>query len=332
MIRKFTLTIGIASLVFILFWQSLFLLDFTNTDPAMTFGVSFAPSQAEYLGLDGREVYRALLDDLKVRHIRLAAYWNRIEQTPGEYDFSELDYYLNETQKRDAKVILAVGKRLPRWPECHFPGWANALTDQEKDEKILNFVTATVNRYKTHPALYRWQVENEPFLNAFGQCPKMARQFVKNEMALVKKLDPNHSTLTTDSGELATWLRTASLGDYFGSTVYRVVLSPHKFFGYVSHEPSIPAAQYRFKAWLAKKPVNKIILSEIQAEPWTAGDLSTTKILEQFKSMDIERFERTITFVKKTGFPEGYLWGVEWWYWLRGQGHPEFWDYAKILF
>lgn len=330
--RTFTFIVGYSVLAFILFWQSLFLLDFTNRTDPMDFGVSFAPSQTDYLGLDGRDVYAAILDELKVRHLRLGAYWNRIEQTPGNYDFSELDYYMNEGAKRNAKVILAIGKRLPHWPECHVPAWAQNLSEPQKNAAIETLVIATVNRYKNHPALDKWQVENEPFLTAFGECPKMSQQFVKDEMALVKSLDPLHPTLTTDSGELATWLRTAYLGEYFGSTVYRVVLSPHGLLGYISHEPSIPAAQYRLKAWLSGKPVDKIILSEVQAEPWPSRDLRNTTLTEQFESMDLGLFNRTVAFVKKTGFPEAYLWGVEWWYWLKLHGHPEFWDFAKTLF
>jgi len=40
-----------------------------------------------------------------------------------------------------------------------------------------------------------------------------------------------------------------------------------------------------------------------------------------------------VEFAKKVGFPEIYLWGAEWWYWLKiTQNHPELWDTAKELF
>jgi len=29
----------------------------------------------------------------------------------------------------------------------------------------------------------------------------------------------------------------------------------------------------------------------------------------------------------KTNFDEQYLWGVEWWYYLREKGHPEIWNF-----
>lgn len=328
--KKFTISLGFVVLGFILFWQSLFLIDFSKQGPPMRFGVTFSAAHASYLGNDPKDVFNAIINDLNVKLLRLGAYWNVIEANPGQYDFSQLDYYMNEAAKNDIKVTLAIGRRLPHWPECHDPVWVESLNNEQKESKILKLMQATVLRYKDHPALLRWQVENEPFLTAFGECPKVSRKMLKDKILMVKNLDPGHEVMTTDSGELSTWFRTAPLVDIFGSTVYRIVFSP--YLGYISHEPSIPPAQYRIKAWLVGKPTSKVVLSEIQAEAWPMGDLRLTPVIQQLESMDIARFKRTVEFSKKTGFSEGYLWGVEWWYWLRGQGHPEFWDYAEGLF
>lgn len=325
--RRIIFCLGLIVLAFMIFWQSLFLFDFSKRSPDMIFGVNFSPLQTDHLGIDGREVYRALLDDLGVKHLRLGAYWNRIEKTEGVYDFSELDYYMDEAAKRQAKIILTTGQRIQRWPECHDPQW---LKKQDKQNKLDKLITETVNRYKDHPALEFWQIENEPFLLAFGKCEKISSPNFKKEIDLVKKLDPTHPTISTDSGELASWLRTAPFTDYFGSTVYRLVLSP--YLGYISHEPSIPAAQYRLRSFIAGKPIEKVFLIEVQAEPWTDRGLRDVPIQEQFNSMDLNRFKKTAQFAKKTGFPRSYMWGAEWWYWLRQNGHPEFWDFAKTLF
>jgi len=54
---------------------------------------------------------------------------------------------------------------------------------------------------------------------------------------------------------------------------------------------------------------------------------------EQKKTMDLEQFKKNIEFAKKTGLKEFYLWGSEWWYWMKEiQKQPEIWDEAKKLF
>jgi hypothetical protein len=312
----------------IIIWRLLFLVDFTSRRPI--FGISFVPSYAEYLGLDVESLYTAMLDDLEVKYIRLGAYWNRIENKPGQYNFSELDWLVDEAGIRGVKVMLVVGRRLPRWPECHVPQWAQGLSNAKQQEAVEKLVEQVVLRYRNHPVIEFWQIENEPFLQIFGICPVTPREFVKKEVALVKSLDPRHPTLTTDSGELATWFKTAHLGDYLGTTTYRVVY--HPWFGYVRHNQTIPAVMYRIKAYLVGKKPERIILTELQAEPWSPIDLPKTPIDEQFKSMDLSQFKKNIQFSKKMGFPRVYLWGAEWWYWMKGQGYPEYWEEAKKLF
>ena len=102
----------------------------------VTYGVTFSVMHAEELGLDWRAAYRAILDDLKVRELRIPAYWPRVEPKRDSYDWSELDFQLREARARDARVVLAVGRRLPRWPECHIPDWAQKLSFEEQKKKI----------------------------------------------------------------------------------------------------------------------------------------------------------------------------------------------------
>jgi len=48
-------------------------------------------------------------------------------------------------------------------------------------------------------------------------------------------------------------------------------------------------------------------------------------------SMSLVMFRSTITYVKETGFDEVYLRGVEWWYYMKGEGDDSFWNEAKKL-
>ena len=49
-----------------------------------------------------------------------------------------------------------------------------------------------------------------------------------------------------------------------------------------------------------------------------------TPIAEQYKSMNMDTFRNNIDFARRVGFPEVYLWGVEWWYWIRDRGNAIF--------
>ena len=51
------------------------------------YGVSFSKVYAEYLGLDWKEVYLAILQDLNPKYIRIVAPWNYIESEKGKFSF-----------------------------------------------------------------------------------------------------------------------------------------------------------------------------------------------------------------------------------------------------
>lgn len=329
-IKKILLWVfGILATTFAL-WYSLFLFDFTPPG-GNTFGVSFAAPQAEYLGLNPNETYLAILDDLGARNIRISVYWNQIEKNSGVYDFSQLDWQMDEAEKRNAQIILAIGRRVPRWPECHTPLWAKQEGLERENQYLLRYLEQIVIHYRDHPALRIWQVENEAFLNLFGICPKRNKKLLLQEIDLVKRLDQNHPIMITDSGEFGSWFRTRHLGDYLGTSIYRVVAQ--SWSGYIKYGGFIPPAHYRIKAWLTRKPVLEIIISELQAEPWTPAELLKTPLSEQYRSMSPEQFLKNIAFARKTGFQEIYLWGAEWWYWMsKIQGEPIFWQEARKLF
>src|SRR3989338_4044696 len=105
-------------------------LDFSSTTAKPQYGVSFSRFHADELKLDWKETYLALLDDLCVRNFRFSAHWPLTEPEKDKYNFSELDFQMSEAHSSGASVILAVGRRLPGWPECHIPDWAMELSDE----------------------------------------------------------------------------------------------------------------------------------------------------------------------------------------------------------
>ena len=298
------------------------------------YGVTFSwPFSARFEGIDWKENYLAILDDLNVKKIRLAAYWDELEKNEGEVFFEDLDWQINEAKKRNVKIVLAVGRRLPRWPECHVPVWAKELDEETIREKLLVNIERVVNRYKDSVAIDVWQVENEPFLSTFGECPKTEMNFLKKEIDLVRSLDGRgRPILISDSGEFGLWYRATSVGDIFGTTMYRVVFT--KLFGQLTYP--LPPAFFRVKAGFLKLFYGfdkKIIVIELQAEPWGKKLLFETPISVHKASMDHKQFLHNLEYAKNVGFSENYLWGAEWWYWAKEtQNDPFYWDEAKKLF
>jgi len=300
--------------------------DAARQAPPPSMGVTFSTKYAKELGLDWREAYLATLDDLGVRKLRIPVYWDEVEAVRGTRDWSDVDWMLEEASKRGADVILAVGRKTPRWPECHVPGWAARLDEKRQREEVLDFLEREVLHFTTFPAVRVWQVENEPLFH-FGKCPPPDREFLKREIDLVRGLDAR-PIMVTDSGELSTWIRTASLGDVLGISMYRLVWN--KYLGEL-YWPVSPL-YYTDRINLLSPVVRSVIVSELQAEPWFRAPVDETPIDEQFAQMNPERLRGNVEFATSTGASEIYLWGVEWWYWLKTRGHDELWLAARGLF
>ncbi len=298
----------------------------------ITYGMSFNTMYANELGLDWKTTYDAILDDLGVRHLRLAAHWPMVEPEAGQYNFTELDYQLNKAEAVGADAILAVGRRLPRWPECHVPDWAKKLSVEERNASQLEYMRQVVERYKDNSVVKYWQVENEPFLELFAyeHCGELDRNFLDQEIALVHQLDPTRQIIVTDSGNLGTWSPAYKRGDIFGTSVYVYFWNPD----IGPFRTLLPPWAYQVKAnynalVYGKKPV---FLIELSAEPWLVAPVATVPLETQFTRMDLEKFNDILKYAEDTKFDQQYLWGAEWWYWLKEKGHPEMWDKGKELY
>lgn len=327
---KKKITIWIFIVVFVVLWVLSWDM---SPERDFVYGVSFSRFHSDELKLDWKKTYLAILDDLKVRHLRLTAHWPLTEPKDGVYNFSELDFQIREADKRNASYILAIGRRLPGWPECHTPDWAKDLSKEDKQEKILKLIEKLVERYKSSGGLLYWQVENEVFLGFFGRsaCGEVDAGFLNKEIALVRSLDPNHEILVTDSGEFGTWYQAYPTGDVFGTSVYLYVWW-RNYLGPIRY-PITPAF-FRIKHSIVRliygaKPS---VVIELSSEPWLLRPIVDTPIDVQFQRMGIDKFNEMIDFSSKIGFDTSYLWGAEWWYWLKQNGHPEHWNRARELY
>ncbi len=322
----FVLTLTLAVLV------AYYFLSKKTVPETITYGMSFNTLYAEELGLNWQETYDAILNDLGVRHLRLAAHWPMTEPSPDNYNFTELDYKISRAEEVGAEVILAVGRRLPRWPECHVPAWAKTLDEQARNDEVEQYIRVLVERYKDSKAVKYWQVENEPFLKAFAfeHCGELNTDFLDKEIALVRTLDPTRQIIVTDSGNLGTWTGAYRRGDIFGTSVYVYFWNPELG----QFRTLLPPSTYRVKENLnalifGRRPA---FLIELSAEPWLIDPIAEVPLSVQFSRMDMDKFRDIMSYAKETRFDRQYLWGAEWWYWLLLQGHPEYWEYGREIF
>jgi hypothetical protein len=304
--------------------------DYRQRHPAIVYGVSFSTKQASHLGLDWRQTYSRLLDDLRVRHLRLMSYWDEVEPRPGEFNFEHLDWQVTQASQRGASVSLAVGLRQPRWPECHYPSWWHQLPDIERRTRLMAYLEMVVRRYREQPAVKQWQLENEALNRGFGECQPIKQSDLAAELALIKSLSSKPATLTlSDEGGLP--LR-GPKGDKVGYSVYkRYYYSGSLGRRYVTYP--LPAWYHTLKAAIVERYMKRgNLIHELQAEPWGPKAIPQLSSAEQDQTMSYERFEGMISYSRAIGVPEVYLWGAEWWDWRRQQGDTRFWERAGDLF
>lgn len=287
----------------------------TNANEEIKWGVNFSKKQTEFLEIDSKEAYLALIEDLGFKNIKISVHWDLIEKDKGVYDFEELDWQIKKAEENNVNIILAIGMKTPRWPECHLPIWARNMSKDEQQKEILNMLEVVVKRYMDSSSLFSWQIENEVFLS-FGACPWVDESFFKKEIAFVKLIDKDHPIIVTDSGELSFWVRSSQVGaDTLGVTTYRKVWQNY-LRNYISYV--LPPIFYERRASLVSKVFHKeVIGTELQAEPWCANSIMNSSLGEMEKTMNLEQFKKNISFAKKTGIKTFYFWGGEWWYYMK---------------
>lgn len=330
--RQWKVTLGIFGLLLLACAISLYTLAQKPIPAEITYGMSFNTLYANELGLDWQETYDAFLDDLGVRHLRLAAHWPMVEPRQDVYNFDELDYQVQRAEEVGATVVLAIGRRLPRWPECHVPEWAESLAWEEQQSEILALLELIIRRYQNSSAITYWQIENEPYLSAFARehCTPLDETFLQAEIDFVRSLDPTRPILVTDSGNLGTWYRPYQKGDAFGTSVYVHFWNPELG----QFRTVLPSWFYRVKDNLLQLRYGEkeTMLIELSAEPWLVAPVTEVPLDVQFTRMNMEKFTDILAYAEGTRYEKQYLWGGEWWYWLKLQDEPAFWERGQALF
>ena len=320
----------IGALVVLAVCISWFFIGSAEQSEDIVWGMNFSQKHTQDFGLDWKETYLALLDDLGIKKIKIIAHWDLLEPNKDEFYFDDLNWQIDEAEKRDVEILLAIGMKTGRWPECHIPEWAKELDEKEREQRILTLIANIIENCEKSESIVYWQVENEPFF-AFGECPEIRIEFLQKEIDLVKSLDSGHRQIVvSESGEFSFWGKSARMGDVVGITMYKAAWF-EELNTYVKYP--FPSIFYARKARIIEKVFHKkVICIELQAEPWGPVLLYDLPVEEQKKTMNLGLFKENVEFAKNTGLDEFYLWGGEWWYWMKTtQDNSEIWDYAKII-
>ncbi|MEK7152555.1 MAG: cellulase family glycosylhydrolase [Patescibacteria group bacterium] len=285
------------------------------------FGVSFSLKQCRNFGIDPRETMRWLIDEAGFRRFRLMSYWNEHEKKPGTYNFSELDWQMEEAAKNGCLVTLCLGARQPRWPENHWPDWAWKLSKNRRTEALLQFIQQVVERYRMYDNIVSYQLENEALLKNFGVRPEIDRKRLRQEYRLIQKLDPDRPVIMTTSTSWGIPIR-RPIPSIIGFSYYRILYGGGKY-RHAFHFPRLDRVRARSIKLLHRRPS---FVHELQLEPWGPTAIWKMPAEEQDKSMSPAHIRENVSLARKTRLYPIDLWGGEWWYWrLKSINDPGVW-------
>lgn len=294
----------------------------------MRLGASFSPRRAAQVGLDPHAALQQLLG-LGLAPIRLSAYWDQVDQD----GYAELDWQLDEAARAARPVLLSVGMKAQGWPEFYIAARLVPQTRRCADvtwgnpglrEAALEFVRRTVERYRAHPALIAWQVENEPLNRSGPNRWWIGPDFLGEEIAALRALEVAKPVFLTAFGHFNLILDILSnpwgqgadrllgllaAGDGFGLDVYiRIGYRVLGFERVAKAAGDWPAVAVGLRA-RAEANGRQAWITEAQAEPWEASPATYLHPLS-FAPGDIAT---VVAAVREAGFDTVLLWGSEYW-------------------
>jgi len=306
------------------------------------FGISFSQNVAKEYGYEWKNFYTRILDDLKPDWVRVNFFWNQMIDDQGNLDLSDLIFQIEEAQKRDVKVIVALGLKVPYYPEFYLPSNLKEKLsygqEVDKNEEIAQAIMATdrqiIKSLSKYDNISFWQVENEPSISDVGFS--VSTEFVKKEAQLVKAEDPKKRPILvsfqTEFGFRSFYtplLLILEKDDAISFNMFlktqTITLPPISFFGKEIRLPWPRVFNFPFfqtgpaspKFSRLKSKIESLghqfMVLEMQAEPYNKNmtKFSDNAFIYPFKPADIKRSTNFLRFLKVeyVGF-----WGIEWVY------------------
>jgi len=179
-------------------------------------GVTFYPDQWP------KEYWNKAFTDIAASGLKIVRFnemaWNWVEPSEGNFNFKDLDEAMDMAGRHGLKVLLGIPtSQGPAWlvtkyPEVRpiaddltpYPEYGprpNICRDSDTYRKFAGrLIEKIVKRYQTHPALFMWQLDNEPVYppldsttnKDFCHCKsteKAFREWAKKEYGDIQKLN-----------------------------------------------------------------------------------------------------------------------------------------------
>ncbi len=302
-------------------------------------GFSFSPLTSLNANRDPVGDLTVLLEQTQPDIVRLPVYWEWVQPTEDQLDFTSVDTLLgavaayDATAPRQAKVVLTVGARNFLYPELHQPVWAGPreqpyITLAQSGAAYRAYFDGTILRYRDSTLVYAWQVENEPFDvvgNALTGLDQIDETQMTWEIDEVHRLDPGRKVVTTTydgwnvavdvmqvyATRLLSLLRgypsghpeeTLEAGDALGLDLYLEGPSIPLTFTSVDLRAEWKRQAIGFWSGRARASGKGLWLTEMQAQPW--GDSTNFTPSDLVDSAEDYRQESLDVVM---------MWGVETW-------------------
>jgi hypothetical protein len=314
-------------------------------------GVNFSCERTKYLDLNCRDALASVLDDLGVRLFRLSVQWSDVEKQPGVYDWSVIDWQLDELHRRGAKALVSVGMKAQRYPEFWLPTWMRLAITVPQDgypgdeplvqQHLFPYLEATTRHLAAHPAVEAFQVENEPFVHSRGYANAwhVRKEFLVREIETVRAADPSgRKVVVSHSSWLRrdqTWKWILDHADVMGQSVYpkwQWSSFPRWFYVYRYRlgplTPNLPG-----QAREAERRGKAFWITELQAEPFEKHGVDARREpLTDLRSFSPRLLRDNLRLARRSGASRVYLWGIEWWLYLRqARQDAELWEIGRTL-
>lgn len=300
------------------------------------YGFSYSFTQARWYGYDGRAQFIKLLDEIKFDWVRLPFFWDEMTDETGNLKVDDLDFAVSEAQKRNVKVIIVLGAKVPFYPEFHLPSVQSSKLSFGENIKLgsaisfdlLTIDSKVVSHFSKFDNVSYWQVENEPFLPNINKF-RIDKSLIGAEAKVVRSNDPKKRPiiLTSDGPTVFNnhWRDLFPIlmpGDVFGSNAYFKTQGTY-LASFSKFNVNWPKGFYwPVQSWYLLSPSFEksgefssqhgvgFWIMEMQAEPYIRDLTDAGKDKFSFMAEDIIRADNFLTSrrIESIGF-----WGANFW-------------------